>query len=140
MSSITTIPLRCGMTLVAEPIDNVASAAVNWLIPVGAAGEADETDGHATMLSELVFRGAGGRSSREHSDALDRAGVQRSSTVLTHHLQISATLLGLVIFGDFPDVLTWLGIAIIIGSGLFVFYRERKLAHHHDVSNATSAP
>lgn len=40
---------------------------------------------------------------------------------------ISATLLGLLIFGDFPDVLTWCGIAVIIGSGLFVFYRERQV-------------
>lgn len=40
---------------------------------------------------------------------------------------ISATLLGLLIFGDFPDAITWLGIAIIVGSGLFVFYRERQV-------------
>lgn len=40
---------------------------------------------------------------------------------------ISATLLGLLIFGDFPDALTWCGIAVIIGSGLFVFYRERQV-------------
>ncbi len=41
---------------------------------------------------------------------------------------ISSVILGLVFFGDFPDALTWLGIAIIVSSGLFVFYRERKLA------------
>lgn len=40
---------------------------------------------------------------------------------------ISATLLGLLVFGDFPDALTWCGIAVIIGSGLFVFYRERQV-------------
>ncbi len=39
---------------------------------------------------------------------------------------ISATILGLVIFGDFPDRLTWTGITIIIASGLFVFHCERK--------------
>lgn len=41
---------------------------------------------------------------------------------------ISATLLGLLIFGDFPDAVTWTGTAIIIGSGLYVFHRERRLA------------
>ncbi|MEM7209258.1 MAG: DMT family transporter [Pseudomonadota bacterium] len=41
---------------------------------------------------------------------------------------ISATALGLVFFGDFPDSLTWLGVAIIVSSGMFVFYRERKLS------------
>lgn len=39
-----------------------------------------------------------------------------------------ATLLGLFIFGDFPDALTWVGVGIIVGSGLYVFHRERKIA------------
>ena len=43
---------------------------------------------------------------------------------------ISATLLGLMFFGDFPDALTWAGIAIIVFSGLYVFYRERRLAQN----------
>ncbi len=38
---------------------------------------------------------------------------------------ISATLLGLIVFGDFPDMMTWLGVAIIVSSGIYVFYRER---------------
>lgn len=41
---------------------------------------------------------------------------------------ISATLLGYLVFGDFPAGLTWLGIAIIVASGLYVFHRERRLA------------
>ncbi len=40
---------------------------------------------------------------------------------------IAATVLGFAIFGDLPDAQTLLGIAIIMGSGLFVFLRERKL-------------
>lgn len=45
---------------------------------------------------------------------------------------ISATLLGLVFFDEFPDVITWIGVAIIISSGLYVFFRERKLAEQQD--------
>lgn len=41
---------------------------------------------------------------------------------------ISATLLGLIFFGDFPSPTTWLGIAIIVGAGLYVFQRERQRA------------
>ena len=41
---------------------------------------------------------------------------------------IGATVLGLVIFGDFPDAVTWLGIGIIVASGLYVFHRESRLA------------
>ncbi len=39
---------------------------------------------------------------------------------------ISATILGLVLFGDFPDVTKWTGIAIIVGSGLYIIWRERR--------------
>ncbi|GMG84255.1 DMT family transporter [Paralimibaculum aggregatum] len=41
---------------------------------------------------------------------------------------VSATLLGLAVFGDFPDALTWAGTAIIIAAGIYVFHRERRLA------------
>jgi len=38
---------------------------------------------------------------------------------------VSATLLGLYFFGDFPDLIAWTGVAVIIGSGIFVAWRER---------------
>jgi drug/metabolite transporter (DMT)-like permease len=41
---------------------------------------------------------------------------------------IGAVGYGFLFFGDFPDAITWLGIAIIVGSGLFVFYREKVTA------------
>lgn len=41
---------------------------------------------------------------------------------------IGATLLGLAIFGDFPQVTTWVGIAIIVGSGIYVFHREARMS------------
>jgi len=39
---------------------------------------------------------------------------------------IMATTIGYVVFGDFPDPLTWLGIAIVIGAGVYISLRERK--------------
>ena len=41
---------------------------------------------------------------------------------------IGATILGLVFFGDFPDATTWVGVAIIVSSGMYVFHREATLA------------
>ena len=35
-----------------------------------------------------------------------------------------AVFWGVVIWGDWPDAVTWLGIALIGGAGLYVFYRE----------------
>jgi S-adenosylmethionine uptake transporter len=34
---------------------------------------------------------------------------------------------GWLVFGNFPDAVKWLGIAIIIGSGLYIVFRERQL-------------
>ena len=41
---------------------------------------------------------------------------------------VCATLFGWLVWGDFPDALKWLGIAIIISSGLFILWRERLAA------------
>ena len=41
---------------------------------------------------------------------------------------IAATALGWLIFGDWPDTLSWLGIAVIIASGLYVFVREQRVS------------
>ena len=38
---------------------------------------------------------------------------------------VSATFFGYLVFGDFPDNWTWIGIAIVIASGLYVAHRER---------------
>jgi drug/metabolite transporter (DMT)-like permease len=38
-----------------------------------------------------------------------------------------ATLLGWLLFATRPPPATWLGAAIIVGSGLYTFYRERRL-------------
>jgi len=46
-----------------------------------------------------------------------------------HYLEIvTATLFGFLFFGDFPNSLTWAGIAIIVASGLYVIHRERVQA------------
>lgn len=91
---IAVCTLSCGLRLAIEPIAAARSVALAWLLPVGSAAFSDAEDGHAAMLAELIQRGAGGLDARAHSDALDRLGVQRSTSVLTHHMQIGATMLG----------------------------------------------
>ena len=41
---------------------------------------------------------------------------------------VSATILAWHVFGDLPDAVKWLGIAIIMGSGLYILWRERQAA------------
>ena len=37
---------------------------------------------------------------------------------------VGATLLGYLIWGDFPDGWSWLGVGIIICSGIYIAHRE----------------
>lgn len=41
---------------------------------------------------------------------------------------IAATVLGYALFGDFPTLSKWSGILIIVGSGLFILWREQNQA------------
>lgn len=45
---------------------------------------------------------------------------------------IGTVIIGYVAFGEFPDAATWFGAAIIVGSGLYIFYRERRRARISD--------
>lgn len=40
---------------------------------------------------------------------------------------IWATLFGFVIWGHLPDAMTWLGAALIVAAGLYIFLRERQI-------------
>lgn len=39
---------------------------------------------------------------------------------------VMATIVGYIGFGDFPDLVSWIGIAVIIGSGVCIAVREHK--------------
>ena len=39
----------------------------------------------------------------------------------------TAVVLGYIVFGDFPDFWSWVGIAIIVWSGAYVFWRESRV-------------
>ena len=49
---------------------------------------------------------------------------------------IGATVLGYIFFDDFPEPITWLGISIIVGSGIYVLRRESLLARDKPVEPA----
>ena len=40
---------------------------------------------------------------------------------------VGATILGYLVFGDFPDTLKWFGTFILVASGLFVLWREQQV-------------
>jgi drug/metabolite transporter (DMT)-like permease len=49
---------------------------------------------------------------------------------------VSATILGYLIFNEFPEPTQWIGIAIIIGSGIYIFMREQKLEQEASVEKS----
>lgn len=48
---------------------------------------------------------------------------------------ITATLFGFLVFGDFPDAVTWAGIAIIVGCGLYITQRERVTLRENSLAS-----
>lgn len=86
--------LACGAVLLVEPMAGVKSCAMSWTLPAGAAAEPDDKLGISGIAAEMAQRGAGGRSSREHADALDAAGVGRSLDAGVRTSRLSATLVG----------------------------------------------
>ena len=95
-----------GLVLVVEPMSHVQSAAFALLVPAGSIYEPAGCNGTATVLAELLMRGAGERDTRELARALDNLGAQRSESVGWSFLTLSAALLAdhlpevLRIYGD----------------------------------------
>jgi predicted Zn-dependent peptidase len=70
-----------GLTLLAERMEHVGSAALNFLVPAGCTQDPPRHLGVASVLSDLITRGAGERDSRELSLALDNLGLDRDESV-----------------------------------------------------------
>jgi predicted Zn-dependent peptidase len=89
-----------GLTLLAEQMPAMQSAAMTLLVPAGAATDPADRSGSATVLSDLVLRGAGNRDNRTLTEYLDSLGLQRSSGVGVHHARFGcAALAGKVMQG-----------------------------------------
>jgi drug/metabolite transporter (DMT)-like permease len=54
-----------------------------------------------------------------------RSGELSVVVPFRYSIIIFAIISGIFVFGQFPDALTLLGIAIVCGAGLYTFHRER---------------
>ncbi|HLJ65140.1 MAG TPA: DMT family transporter, partial [Stellaceae bacterium] len=82
----------------------------------------------ATLLDAMLFLSLGLFGGFGHYfivKALE-SGPAAVIAPLNYGLLIVTVLLGALVFNEFPDGWTWGGASIIIGSGLYIFYRERK--------------
>jgi predicted Zn-dependent peptidase len=76
-----------GLTLLAEPMPHVRSAALNFLIPAGWVYDPPERLGAGAILADLITRGAGDRDSRELTLAMDNLGLDSSESVGSVHMR-----------------------------------------------------
>jgi predicted Zn-dependent peptidase len=82
-----------GLTLLAERMEHVRSAALNFLVPAGCIYDPPGQLGTASMLSDLITRGAGPRGSKELTLALDNLGLDRDESVGSYHMRFWAATL-----------------------------------------------
>ncbi len=84
--------LANGMVILGEPMEAVRSVAFGFMLPSGAARLPDGCGGAGNVISDLIFRGAGKRDSRELINDLDGLGLHRSSGIGSSHMTIGAAL------------------------------------------------
>lgn len=99
--TIQTHTFENGLTLVAEPMEGVQSAAFSLRLPAGSLYDPPGQNGTASLLCELLMRGAGPRDTRQLSAALDNLGVQRHENVGTSHLALG----GAAVADNLPEAL-----------------------------------
>src|SRR3954451_15245664 len=78
-----------GLTLLIERMPGMQSAAMSLTMDAGASTDPVDRSGAATVLAELVLRGAGDRDSRQLTEYLDTLGLQRSSGVGIYHARFA---------------------------------------------------
>ncbi|CAN5278507.1 pitrilysin family protein [soil metagenome] len=79
-----------GLTLLAERMDHVRSAALNFMIPAGCVYDPPGSLGIASVLADMITRGAGDHDSRDLSLALDNLGLDRDESVGSMHTRFWA--------------------------------------------------
>ena len=61
-----------------------------------------------------------------------RHGEVSIVTPFRYTIIVGAVLSGFLVWGELPDTLASIGILLIVGSGLYVFYRDSRV-HHRDI-------
>lgn len=103
MSEVTHLPN--GLTVISRPMPGLETASVALFADVGSRHEDERTNGLAHLFEHMVFKGAGGRSARALSEAIEDVGgelnacTERDQTsftaaVLGEHVPLAVELLG----------------------------------------------
>ncbi|MFW5840763.1 MAG: M16 family metallopeptidase, partial [Planctomycetota bacterium] len=83
-----------GLTLLAQPVRQVSSAAMTISVSAGAAADPPGAEGAAAVAGKWLLRGAGDMDTRRLHDALDNLGCRHSERVQSEFLTLTAASLG----------------------------------------------
>ena len=89
---IHTHPLPSGLTLVAEEMPWLESAAFALLVPAGCCYEPADKLGLASLTCEMAQRGAGERDSRRFLADLENLGAETSASVSIAHTSVGGSM------------------------------------------------
>lgn len=92
-STIYSESFENGLTLLAESMPWLQSAAFAIVIPAGVQREEESNRGVANLLCDWLQRGCGAYDSRQFVEALDNLGVARGGGVSSSHITFSGALL-----------------------------------------------
>jgi drug/metabolite transporter (DMT)-like permease len=76
------------------------------------------------MIGSLILSAFGVSAGYYGSVVAMRSGEISVVAPFRYASMLFALMWGYVIFGEIPDPLTWLGIAIVVGAGVYMFHRE----------------
>lgn len=82
-----------GMTLVAQPMPWLESAAFSISVPAGCRYESSDKRGLANFVCEMVLRGSGNLTNRQFVEALEFNGVDYSSSVSVYNTNFGGAML-----------------------------------------------
>ena len=86
--------LANGMTLVAESMPSMESAAFSFLVPAGCCYDPSKRLGLAALTCEMLLRGAGSRDSRALVNDLEVLGVERGESVGVSQVSLGGATIG----------------------------------------------
>ncbi|MCC6507518.1 MAG: insulinase family protein [Pirellulaceae bacterium] len=89
---LNTYRLSNGLVLLGEHMPWLRSAAFTFLVPSGTCYAPPELCGLASLASEMSQRGCGPYDSRQFLEELDFLGVERTSSITTHHTSFSCAM------------------------------------------------
>ena len=91
--SIHSHTFESGLTLVAQPMQSLESAAFTFLVPAGGAIDPQHRSGLSAMTCEMSLRGAGPRDNRQLIQDLENLGLHRGESVSDSHTAYSGATL-----------------------------------------------